>query len=293
MVTVSIIIVNYQQWDFLIPCITSIYNTICSIPFEVIVVDNSPIDLPFEQIKLDYPDIHLIKNSNRGFSHANNIGVTKAKGEYLLFINPDTLVKSDFLGSLIKAFAGEKFGAVGCKLYFPDGVFQLSFWKEVNFCNEIRNKRDEKKFEMRDLKFIHKVETEYSKIREVDWVSGACMLIRKNVFNSIQGFNERYFLYYEDADICKRLRRLNLPIYFYPYSEIIHYKGKNVNDKFYSELYFFMKKSQLIYYKLHNDLLNRLLIRFYIFLKFFLKFLKGFNRKQLLIAKLAFKKFDG
>lgn len=293
MVTVSIIIVNYQQWDFLRQCINSIYNTIGDISFEIIVVDNSPADLYFEQFKVDYPNVCLIKNSNKGFSHANNIGVTKAKGEYLLFLNADTLIKNDFLSSLIKTFANKKFGAVGCKLYFPDGVFQLSFWKEVNFCNEIRNKKDEQKFDIRDLDFIRRVETQYNEILEVDWVSGACMLIRKDVFNEVGGFDERYFLYYEDADICKRLRMLNLPIYFYPYSEIIHYKGKNVNDRFYSELYFFMKKSQLIYYKLHNNLLNKFLIRSYIFLKFFVKFLDGFNGKQLLIAKLALKKSDG
>lgn len=287
---VSIIIVNYQQWDFLNQCIASIYNTIHSISFEVIVVDNSPLDLSFEQFRLNYPDVRLINNSNKGFSQASNIGAAKAKGEYLLFLNPDTIIKNDFLGSLVKTFADKKFGAVGCKLYFPDGLFQLSFWKEVNFYNEIKNKSSEKKFEKRNLNFIHKLESKYSKIKEVDWVSGACMLIRKEVFDNIQGFDERYFLYYEDADICKRLRKLNFPIYFYPYSKIIHYKGKIVNDKFYSELYFFMKKSQLIYYKLHNSLLNRLLLRFYIFLKFFIKFLNGFNKEQLLIAKLAFKK---
>lgn len=290
MVVVSIIIVNHQQWSLLYQCIKSIYDTIHNISFEVIVVDNSPEDFSQQQFELNYSTLHLIKSPNKGFSQANNLGATMAKGEYLLFLNADTIVKTDFLSSLIEAFVDKNFGVVGCKLYFPDGVFQLSFWREVNFCNEIRNKRSEKKFELKDLKFIRKVEMKYSKIQEVDWVSGACMLMRKDVFNSINGFDERYFLYYEDADICKRVRKLKLPVYFYPYSEIIHYKGKNANDKFYSELYFFMKESQLIYYKLHNNLLNRMLIRSYIFLKFVGKFLMTFDKKQLLIVKLALRK---
>jgi len=293
MVMVSIIIVNYEHWDFLSRCIRSIYDTIKSISFEIIVVDNSPSYLSYEQLKLDFPKVNFIKNTNKGFSNANNIGVARANGKYLLFINPDTLIKNDFLFSLIEEFSEKNFGAIGCKLYFPDGIFQLSFWKEVNFFNEIKNKRVERKFEKRDLKFINKMEIEYNKIQEVDWVSGACMFVRKDIFNSIKGFNEKFFLYYEDADICKRFRELNLPIYFYPYSKIIHYKGKNVNNKFNSELYFYMKESQLLYYSLHNNLLNRLLIRFYIFIKFFVKFLIEFDKKQLLLAKLAFKKSNG
>ena len=202
---ISIIIINFRQKAFLEKCIDSIYLNFKSYPFEVIVVNNSPEEkLFFNNIK--YPDLKVIENTNKGYSHANNLGAGISKGEYLLFLNADTEIKSDFLMELINNFKDMNFGAAGLKLFNPDNTFQLSFWKENNFLNEIENKKEEEKFREKDSEYIKNKERLYSDIKEVDWVSGAAIFIRKDIFNKTGGFDEDYFLFYEDADICKRLK---------------------------------------------------------------------------------------
>lgn len=283
---ISIIIINFRQKAFLEKCIDSIYLNFKSYPFEVIVVNNSPEEkLFFNNIK--YPDLKVIENTNKGYSHANNFGAGISKGEYLLFLNADTEIKSDFLMELINNFKDMNFGAAGLKLFNPDNTFQLSFWKENNFLNEIENKKEEEKFREKDTEYIKNKERLYSDIKEVDWVSGAAIFIRKDIFNKTGGFDEEYFLFYEDADICKRLKDRGLKVYFYPGSNIIHYKGENVNPAFQTDTYYFSKKSQLLYYKKHNNFVNKIMLRLYLFIKFSILYLMTFNKIYLRILKLT------
>ena len=282
---ISIIIVNFNQKKFLKPCLGSIFENFRTYPFEVIVVNNSPAeDLKDLQSEFGFK---LIQNENKGYSQANNLGASHSSGEYLFFLNADTLIRSDFLNDFAERFSGKDFGAVGLKLHNEDGTFQLSFWKENNFFNEIENKKDEKHFSERDKDYMTKKEREYLEIKEVDWVTGAAMIIRKDVFQKIKGFDEKYFLFYEDADICKTLSDSGYKNYFYPFSNIMHYKGENVNSEFNDSTYYFSKESQLIYYKKHNGLLNNLIIRVYLFVKFSFLYLTSFRKIYLRILKLT------
>jgi len=282
---ISIIIVNFNQKRFLKLCLGSIYENFRSYPFEVIVVNNSPAeDLKDLQSEFGFK---LLQNENKGYSQANNLGASHSSGEYLFFLNADTLIRSDFLYDFAERFSGKDFGAAGMKLYNEDGTFQLSFWKENTFFNEIKNKKDEKRFRERDKDYMSDKEREYREIKEVDWVTGAAMIIRKDVFNKIRGFDEKYFLFYEDADICKTLSDSGYKNYFYPFSNIMHYKGENVNSDFSDNTYYFSKESQLIYYKKNNGLLDNLLIRIYLFMKFSLLYLTSFRKIYLRILKLT------
>ena len=141
---VSIIIINYKQKDFTDKCVKSIYENIKSYPFEVIVINNSFED-DLIYLETEFENLTVVNNINNGYSQANNTGVNYAKGEYFLFLNADTEVKSDFLSNVIEEFKVKKFGAVGLKLYNTDGTFQLSFWKENTFFNEIKNKKEERR----------------------------------------------------------------------------------------------------------------------------------------------------
>ena len=102
----------------------------------------------------------------------------------------------------------------------------------------------------------------------MDWTSGAAMIIRKDIFERIKGFDERFFLFYEDADICKRLRNGGFKVYFYPFCKITHFKGENVNEEFRNVTYFYSKLSQILYYKIHNSFFERFILRFYLIFKF-------------------------
>lgn len=282
---ISIITVNFNQKRFLKPCLGSIYDNFRSYPFEVIVVNNSPAE-DLKDLQSEY-GFKLIQNENKGYSQANNLGAAHSSGEYLFFLNADTIIRSDFLNDFADRFSGKDFGAAGIKLYNDDGTFQLSFWKENTFFNEIENKKDEKRFRERDKDYMAVKERQFGEIKEVDWVSGAAMIIRKDVFKKIKGFDEKYFLFYEDADICKTLSDSGYKNYFYPFSSTVHYKGENVNPEFRSSSYYYSKESQLIYYKKHNNLLDNMLLRLYLFIKFSFLYLTTFKKINLRILKLT------
>ncbi|MEO6694811.1 MAG: glycosyltransferase family 2 protein [Ignavibacteria bacterium] len=264
---ISIIIINYKQKHFISQCVASIYKHFNSYPFEVIIINNS-VEENLYSLETSYPDLSVFENHNKGFSQANNLGVSYSKGDFIFFLNADTIVRSDFLKDFIDRFKNKTFGAVGLKLRNEDETFQLSFWKENTFINEITNKKSEKEFKEKNKIFIKKIENEFNNIAEADWVSGAAMIMRKQVFLDIGGFDENFFLYYEDADICKRLQLKNLKIYFYPFCSLIHFKGENVNKDFRDKASFYSKQSQLLYYKKHNKFADNLLLKSYLLGKF-------------------------
>ncbi len=283
---ISVIIINYKQKDFLLDCIKSIYGVFQSNPYEVIVINNSP-EENINFLQDEYKNLKIIENENKGFAQANNLGAMYSEGIYLLFLNCDTIIKNDFLQDLIKNFRDKEFGAAGLRLQNPDGSSQLSFWKDNTFFNEISNKKAEKLFKEKNTNYTNQISDSHSSVTPVEWVSGAALFIRKNIFDEIGGFNEKYFLFYEDADLCKRLKDKKLSIYFYPYSEIIHFKGENVNSEFTDNTYYFSKESQILYYNIHNNLLNRLLLRIYLFSKFLVLSLITFKKINWKILKLS------
>ena len=278
---ISIIIINYRQKNYLLDCVRSIQDNI-KYQHEIIIINNSP----EEDLAELEGTIKIIPNTNRGYSQANNLGVKHAQGDYLLFLNADTVVKNDPFENVINVLKRKFTGAVGLRMTNDDNSFQLSFWKENTFANEKVNKECEERFKKDDKSFIETIEKEHSDVTEVDWVSGAAMMMRKDVFEDIGGFDERFFLFYEDADICKRLADKGYKIYFYPGSDIVHYKGENVNKEFTGNTYFYSKQSQLYYYCRHNSLSDRILLRMYLITKFSYKYIttfKSINLKILLM----------
>ncbi|MBK8550802.1 MAG: glycosyltransferase family 2 protein [Ignavibacteria bacterium] len=281
---ISVIIINYKQKKFTESCVASVYDNIKSTSFEVIVINNSPED-DLSGLEKTYEELKVVSNVNKGFSQANNLGAKHSKGDYLFFLNADTVIRSDFTKEFLSMFGSKEFGAVGLKLYNEDGTFQLSTGKEINFFNEIKNKEDEQRFRERDNEFIGSKEKEFDKVTEADWVTGAAMIIRKVVYEKAGGFDESYFLYYEDADICKRLQKEGLKNYFYPDSDIVHLKGENENPEFRTDTYYYSKESQLNYYKKHNGVIDNVLLRSYLLIKFTLKYIFSFNKLYLKIVK--------
>ena len=283
---ISVIIINFRQKEFTINCVRSLYKQFRFTQFECIVINNSAED-DLSDLERDFKGLKLIYNSNKGFSQANNLGAKHATGKYLFFLNSDTVVRTDFTERLLQLFGSKEFGVVGLKLYNEDGTFQLSTGNEINFINEIKNKSEEKKFRERNIDFISSKEKELSDVTEAAWVTGAAMIIKKDNFMNCGGFDETFFLYYEDADICRRLTDAGFKNYFFPYSDIVHFKGENVNREFIHSNYFYSKQSQMIYYKKHNSLIENILLRSYLLMKFSLRYLLSFNKVYLNIIKLT------
>ena len=223
LMNLSIIIVNYNTRNLLQDCLKSIY-TLYSKPYtlEVIVVDNSSTDGSLQSINsLKWPNLRVIANKkNEGFARAVNQGLKQAGGEYLLLLNSDIFVKKNALDKLI-AFVKDQpqAGVIGGRLLNPDGSLQGSCFYLPTFL------RITKEFWFNGPSTLNKYVPLGDKPVEVEAVSGAVFLIPKKVLSKVGFFNERYFMYFEDLDYCRRVRQAGFKVYYLPGAEFIHEHG--------------------------------------------------------------------
>ncbi|NOX17191.1 MAG: glycosyltransferase [Chlorobi bacterium] len=254
MLDLSIIIVNYNVKEFLQNLIYSIERAVENISFEIIVIDNASSDGSIEMLKEKFPNVKLFANEkNIGFGAANNVGFENAKGKYFLIINPDVIVKEDTFSKMIEFMENNKdAGMAGCKVLNPDGTLQLacrrsfpgpwtSFTKVTGLSKLFPKSRLFAKY---NLTFLDE-----NKTYEVDAISGSFMFMRREVYEKIGGFDTRFFMYGEDLDLCFRAQQAGYKVFYYPETEIIHYKGESTKrsdidetKKFYEAMRLFVKK---------------------------------------------------
>lgn len=227
---VSIIIVSYNTRDILGECLKSIYDCVISASFEIIVVDNASTDGSSEMIKREFGDVILIENrENVGFAAANNIGVKKSKGNYLLFLNSDTFVFRNSVDSIF-TFLGEnpKIGAATCRVELPNGDiddashrgFPTPWNALAHFSGLAKVFPKTKMFTGYSLGYLDR-----STSHEIDACAGAYMMVRREAGEQAGWWDEDYFFYGEDIDFCYRLRQMNWQIWYVPLVKILHYKG--------------------------------------------------------------------
>ncbi|MBI64790.1 MAG: hypothetical protein CMG64_00640 [Candidatus Marinimicrobia bacterium] len=245
---ISIIIVNYNVKSYLKKCIDSIFNSIANLDFEIVIVDNNSnepiIDLKSEKISVYQMD------KNSGFSSAVNFGISKAKKEVLLLLNPDTIIIGEAIEVLYDyVLSDQRIGVVGCKVLNSDGTYQLSSKRSFPyFFHSLFYVLDFHKLFPRLNKYNYLHEDEDVTL-DVDAVSGSCMIFRKKILDSVGNFDENFFLYFEDTDFCLRVAENGYRVVYYPKASILHYKGKSlqlsnrrIKNEFYSSLkYFFYK----------------------------------------------------
>ncbi len=241
----SVVILNYNVQYFLELCLKSVQKALVGIDAEIIVVDNNSPDDSCKMVKQFFPDVALIANKNNlGFSKGNNQGVQIAKGEYICILNPDTVVAEDTFTKLLEfAKSKENIGIVGCKLidgagkYLPESkrnipvvkvALQKIFGNSKNYYANHINEND---------------------IAKADVLVGAFMFMKRDVFTSINGFDEDYFMYGEDIDISYKSLSQGYDNYYYGETTIIHYKGEStLKDTFYAKRFY---GSMQIFYKKH------------------------------------------
>lgn len=247
---VSVIIVNYNVKYFIEVCLHSVYRAAQGMAVEVIVVDNNSKDDSCAMIRAKYPDTILIENKdNRGFSKANNQGVAIAKGEYILFLNPDTVMPEDFMQQLVGYMdAHPTAGSIGPKLidgkgqYAPDGKKSFPTLSVAIFKTTGINKIFSKSPYFNKYYAVH---VDKDEVAAVDMLSGCCMLVRHSVIKEIGGaFDEAYFMYCEDFDLSYRIQKAGYENIYYPKTTLIHYKGEST------------RKATISHVRIFNDALS-------------------------------------
>lgn len=282
---ISIIIVNFNGGEVLLGCLESLEKSSPSIPYEVIVVDNCSTDGSPDLVEQRFPNVLLIRQpQNRGFGAGNNVGAKFAKGEFLFLLNPDTILSEDILPHLIEIMQQDPtIGIVGPKLLNPDGSLQLSVSPALSIAGEYQARNQAKSYNLRNKTLFSQ---KFKDIQEVDIVVGAAFFIRKALFDSIGSFDENFFMYFEESDLCRRVQNNGWKIFYTPKVSLIHFKGYS-SQQIFNNITVEYRRSQIYYYQKHRPIWEQIVLRIYLVIKFAFTFLKYPNFASLQVMTLA------
>jgi GT2 family glycosyltransferase len=250
----SIIIVPHKNREVLQAALTAVYNSQTSYSYEVIVVDNDSRDGTVEMVEQDYPQATLIKNTNEGFGKGNNRGIKVAQGEYVLLLNPDTKIAPNTLQVMLGFMkARPDIGIATCKLVkangeldwacrrsFPDPA--VAFYRLSGLSKIFKRS---KRFAAYNL-----TNKNVDEETEIDALAGAFALISRACLEAVKGFDEDFYMYGEDIDLCYRAQKAGFKIWYYPKTTTIHYKGQSSRKAPQRALYAF-HDAMWIFYKKH------------------------------------------
>lgn len=254
MISISLIIVNWNTRRLLADCLRSIYQAAAELPIEVIVVDNGSQDGSPEMVAEEFPQVALISNlENRGFARANNQGMQIAQGKYLLLLNTDTLIKDGALRTLCDYMEADcRAGALGPQLLNADGSLQpsgrsyptlISALGEVLPAPQSWRRKLRGPLERRD----------YGQVCEVDEISGAAMCLRRKALDQVGLLDEAFFFLGEDVDLCWRLKKAGWRIIYLPQAQVVHYWGGSSPKSENSRHSLLAQRAYLLLFRKHHN----------------------------------------
>ena len=249
--TLSIIIVNYNVRQLLEGCLRSVLKATTNIDAEVIIVDNASTDDSFDHLKPLFPSFRFMANeTNEGFARANNKALSVCKGKYVLFLNPDTLIPEDCLEKCLAFFRTHAdAGAIGVRMVNGEGEYlkeskrgfpspSASFWKLTGVTKMFPRSRLLAAYYMGNL--------DENRSHKVEVLSGAFMMVKKEVLDKTGGFDERFFMYAEDIDLSYRILKAGYQNYYYADTTIIHFKGSSTKKDLRNVRQFYKAMSQFV-----------------------------------------------
>ncbi|MGH7198614.1 MAG: glycosyltransferase family 2 protein [Candidatus Omnitrophota bacterium] len=226
-VTLSIIVVNFETPDYTLQCIRSIYANPPACGFEIILIDNGSKDESLDLIRQEAPEVVCIETgANLGFARANNLGISNARGAYVLLLNSDTKILDNCLDRMLDyLIAHADTGAIGPRQLDGEGKLQLSWGSFPTLISEAFRKLLHHRLSLNDLKIRDYLEEKFAGYTEVDWVSGSCLMARKDALVNAGLLDGYFFMYFEDIDLCQRIKRLGFKIHYNSDITVVHYGG--------------------------------------------------------------------
>ena len=232
---ISIILVNWNAADYLRNCLQSIYDGVRPELIQVVVVDNASFDGAEKMIQKQFPQVTFLQSKeNLGFARANNLGFTVSSGRVLIFLNPDTVVRGSAITDMARALESlPDAGALGCRILNRDESVQTSavqsFPTILNQALDFEPLR--RAFPLSSLWGMQALHVSGNSPSRVEMVSGACLAIRRTVFEQVGGFSPEYFMYSEDVDLCRKIWNSGWKIYYLPTASVIHFGGQSAKKQ--------------------------------------------------------------
>ena len=269
MVDLSIVILSWNVRDLLRQCLESMASgrplsaNHPPLTTEIIVVDNASSDGSVEMVRAEFPEVRLIANqTNRGYTGGNNDGIAAATGRYVMILNPDTRVLNDALAAMVAyADAHPDVGIVGPQLLNSDGSVQSSRRHFPTLMTGLFESTWLQPLAPRDvLRRYYVLDQPDDAIQEVDWLFGACFLVRRKVIQQVGALDEVFFMYSEEMDWCRRIRQAGWKVVYLPEAQVIHYGGKS-SDQVAAQRHIYFQTSKVRYFRKHHGTLTAGVLR--------------------------------
>jgi len=259
--TIAVVVVSFETRTTLLDGLTALESN-AGIAIETLVVDNASHDGSPEAVRARFPRVRVVANAqNVGFARACNQGVRETRAPLVLFLNPDATLEPGALAALASPLeARPRVGIAGPRTRSSNGDIQVSTGPDLSLASEWRQRRLVRGVVHRVPHALAAAEARHAVEHEPDWVSGACLLARREAFLAVGGFDEGFFLYEEDADLCRRVRAAGWQVVFTPTAEVRHARGLSMArapERSRIEYH----RSHLRYYARHCDLAQRAALR--------------------------------
>lgn len=278
MIDLTISIVNWNTKNYLKQCLQSIIEKIVDIAYEIIVVDNNSEDGSVDMVQSNFPEIKLIRNNtNFGFAKASNQAYKISSGKYILLLNPDIeIVNSAVQGMIDFMESNPRVGALGPKLITSNGNLDPSCRNIPNFFTDFVESSfldilfPKSKF----FNYLKMGNWNHNQIREVEQLKGACILFRREALEKSGFMDEQFFMYYEEVDLCYRIKKTGCKIYFLPRVEVIHHGGGSAKQ-IESEAIYQRLKSKIKFFRKHYGNKAKVILKLNLIIRTFLIYTIG------------------
>lgn len=252
--SLAIIIVTYDSLQEIDACLDSLVGHTQPFPTTITVVDNASPDRTADHVRARWPMVTVIDaGGNLGFSKANNIGIRATRSDYVLLMNPDTVAPPGAIQTLVRGLAAHPDAAIaGARLLGERGFPELSWGPPITPWNELKQMIFSRLYHRKIRRIVRKMDRLSRQAREVPWVSGACMVIRRGDLEAVGLLDERFFMYTEDVDLCVQMKKRGRIILYVAGAEVLHHRGRSAARNPAMEK--MRQKSHIAYYEKHLPL---------------------------------------